>query len=65
MFGVYVALDCNTKDQVKVLLKKSRAWAQKVKHSHLGPYEAFVAYHFVLLQALLYLIVQYPNLCSG
>ena len=54
MLGAFVAPDGNVEDQVKVLLKKSTAWAERLNRSHLTAHEAFTAYVQVLFPSLIY-----------
>ena len=60
MLGGYVACDGNTKKQVDVLYELAKNWAIKVKRSHLNRHEAYVAYHQVLVPALIYAIGAIP-----
>ena len=54
MLGGFVAPDGNTKMQVEVLYKKSKAWAVKITSSRLNVYEAFETYQQILIPALIY-----------
>ena len=54
MLGAYVAPDGTVYIQVDELYKKAKAWAIKIKRSHLNQHEALVAYLQVLLPGLSY-----------
>ena len=60
MLSGYVACDGNTTNQVDVLYKLARNWAIKVKRSHLNRHGAYLAYHQVLVPALIYAIGAIP-----
>ena len=54
MLGGFVAPDGNTKVQVEILYKKAKAWAVRISGSYLNAHEAYMAFHQVLLPALIY-----------
>ena len=54
MLGGFVAPDGNTKVQVDILYKKAKQWGLRITFSHLNAHEAWVAYHQILIPALVY-----------
>ena len=54
MLGGFVAPDGNTRVQCEILYKKAKQWGLKITFSHLNEQEVWVAYHQVLIPALIY-----------
>ena len=54
MLGAYVAPDGTVYIKVEKLYEKAKAWATKIKRSHLNQHEALVTYLQVLLPGLSY-----------
>lgn len=54
MLGAFVAPDGYTDEQVKILVTKSKEWADRLSKSFLTPHEALTAYTQVLFHALIY-----------
>ena len=54
MLGGFVAPDGNTKVQCGILYKTAKQWGLKITFSHLNEQEVWVAYHKVLIPALIY-----------